>query len=381
MNIPPLLRCCTLAFGSLLYSTFTSAQFTGQTIAFVASYGESTYAMTSDIRTGGQAQALEVRLNDEGNVVALTDEATFHTLCWQVGGGTTNARFYPYALTEDGTYQPTTDVSLINKDDKLRLEVGTSDKPWKFNTSEQTWLYQYTSREKYGILFYANFDYFKLNSTTYTGKSFGGIYILARPALIAPHVFRDLSGMSSSFATACFPADVKRTDHTEATFYEIVGKDTDDGQLTALHLRPVSGDLSGGRPYIFRLNDDSATSLTAALSGNEASATMSNGLVGNLTDLSDIPVDMYVFPADAKSHTLPAGRAYIDPDAIETLATPDDPDVLVLPIASNLLVSVANPSSAGSKPDKQTYDLSGRKAGTNAAGILIQKGAKTVISR
>ena len=373
----------------LLYSVAAAAQFKGETVAIVAERDGSFYAMTNDIRAGGEAQVAPVGINDEGKVVALTDEATFYSLCWQVGDAVTNARLYPYALTDDGTYQPNTDISLLNQEDKLRLKSGNSDKPWKFDNSLKTWVYQYSSKEKCGILLYPSLEYFKVGFTTYaTSPAYDGKYPLACPKLLAPHRFRDLTTMASDFGTVCFPATVRSTDYVGATFYEIAGKETANGQLTALYLKAVKGDLVAGRPYIF-CRDRESEYFTAALSGNEAEASHHNGLIGNLKDRCAVPVGMYVFPTDTKSNILPEGRAYIDPNAIENTDDLDASEVITLQVGSDILVGIDDlqapdaraRTSVSSRHDTPSYDLSGRPTRKNARGILIQKGAKTVFSR
>lgn len=160
-------------------------------------------------------------------------------------------------------------------------------------------------------------------------STFKNTTLLAKPYFLAEHTWRTLG--YSFFGTICFPKAVRAAERAGATFYEIAAKIVDGGDFKGIVLREVTGELTAGTPYIFKKNDAETTYIVAAMHGEAADASSSNGLVGVLGDSAGkgygVPAGMYILQGDKLWETTEGhsrileGRAYINPDGISTTVT------------------------------------------------------------
>lgn len=103
-----------------------------------------------------------------------------------------------------------------------------------------------------------------------------------------------------------------------ATIYQVVGGNASEG----ITIEEVAS-MEAGKPYIFQA---SADQITVTMTGARAEVQEANGLVGNLgTTAMDVPTDAYVLKNNLlylvnSAVTIAPNRAYIDMDAISTIA-------------------------------------------------------------
>ena len=301
--------------------------YSGQTIAIVGKVSPNYYAMRSDQLTSSGISSVasyQVAINEEGEVVFLTSRQKFYRICLKTNDSSSNTQFHPYSGTDALGYSVNTSSYLTTNSNKLALNTSNSLK-WAWNTYIGTWT-RYIKPETYSFRFRAeslNF-YLELKDSEVTTSRPRG-----KPYLLAEHTWRTLG--SSFFGTICFPKAVRAAERAGATFYEIAAKIVDGGDFKGIVLREVTGELTAGTPYIFKKNDAETTYIVAAMHGEAADASSSNGLVGVLGDSAGegyaVPAGMYILQGDQLWETTEGqsrileGRAYINPAEIGTTVT------------------------------------------------------------
>ena len=271
------------------------------------------YAVTGNFVSGstGQLQKQEVILNSDNKIVYLVSESDQNQILWH----TWKSNLGNIILKSEGTGE------RLFVSDAPSLTTSTKNN-FLFNSKYSTFTYTKSST-LYGItLFGTHFS--MQNESTFKNTT-----LLAKPYFLAEHTWRTLG--SSFFGTICFPKAVRAAERAGATFYEIAAKIVDGGDFKGIVLREVTGELTAGTPYIFKKNDAETTYIVAAMHGDAASASSSNGLVGVLGDSEGagyaVPAGMYILQGDQLWETTEGqsrileGRAYINPAEIGTTVT------------------------------------------------------------
>lgn len=324
-------RCLMVGCAMMMSGVINAYDFdpySGQTIAIVGKVSPNYYAMRSDQLTSSGISSVasyQVAINEEGEVVFLTTRQQFYRICFKINTAKTNTQFNPYSGSDVSGYSINTSSNLTAVDNtKLALKSSNSIK-WVWNTTIGTWTYT-SSSDTYSFRFRAeelNFFLTPKDAEVTTSRPRG------KPYLLAEHTWRTLG--SSFFGTICFPKAVRAAERAGATFYEIAAKIVDGGDFKGIVLRKVTGELTAGTPYIFKKNDAETTYIVAAMHGDAASASSSNGLVGVLGDSEGagyaVPAGMYILQGDQLWETTEGqsrileGRAYINPAEIGTTVT------------------------------------------------------------
>ncbi len=126
-------------------------------------------------------------------------------------------------------------------------------------------------------------------STTFSCYSEGGFSNTDLPYLFKEVTYaysRDIS--STNIGTICLPYSFDVSENTDAKFYEIAGKTTENDN-TVLVFNQVD-ELEAGIPYIFK-PESGTTSLSfdyTGIANPETTAGNKNGLYGTFADISDI---------------------------------------------------------------------------------------------
>lgn len=363
--------------------------YSDKTIAIVGKVSPNYYAMRSDqLTSSGSADvaSYQVAINEEGEVVFLTTRQKFYRICFKTNDSSTKTQFNPYSGSDALGYSVNTSSYLTTNSNKLALNTSNSLK-WAWNTYIGTWTC-YIKPETYSFRFRAeslNF-YLELKDSEVTTSRPRG-----KPYLLAEHTWRTLG--SSFFGTICFPKAVRAAERAGATFYEIAAKIVDGGDFKGIVLREVTGELTAGTPYIFKKNDAETTYIVAAMHGDAASASSSNGLVGMLEDSSGegyaVPAGMYILQGDKLWETTEGhsrileGRAYINPDGISTTVTSAEVAgvkgyVLGLDEPFDAVRSIKTERS-GSEGDIR--DLQGRHVERVSSGRMYVIGGRKVLIR
>lgn len=309
---------CAMMMGMSAEADTYDDKYHKTTIVLAATKDGTSYAMTGTISSYGYANRQEIIINEDNKVVYLVSEEQQNTILWRTWKDSNGKIILKSFLTEKYLYE--TETSSGNP--KLTTEKGNY---FSFNTTYNTFTYT-KDKKTYGILLFPS-D-FKLENTYYiTDPEY--LYPIAKPYLLAEHTWRTLG--SSFFGTICFPKAVRAAERAGATFYEIAAKIVDGGDFKGIVLREVTGELTAGTPYIFKKNDAETMYIVAAMHGDAASASSSNGLVGVLGDSEGagyaVPAGMYILQdnqlwetTESQSRIL-EGRAYINPAEIGTTVT------------------------------------------------------------
>ncbi len=309
---------CAMMMGMSAEADTYDDKYHKTTIVLAATKDGTSYAMTGTISSYGYANRQEIIINEDNKVVYLVSEEQQNTILWRTWKDSNGKIILKSFLTEKYLYE--TETSSGNP--KLTTEKGNY---FSFNTTYNTFTYT-KDKKTYGILLFPS-D-FKLENTYYiTDPEY--LYPIAKPYFLAEHTWRTLG--SSFFGTICFPKAVRAVERAGATFYEIAAKIVDGGDFKGIVLREVTGELTAGTPYIFKKNDAETTYIVAAMHGEAADASSSNGLVGVLGDSEGagyaVPAGMYILQdnqlwetTEGQSRIL-EGRAYINPAEIGTTVT------------------------------------------------------------
>ena len=159
----------------------------------------------------------------------------------------------------------------------------------------------------------------------------------AKAALTVTKLSYKREGLSSgNWGTICLPYAVTASNRDGADFYNIVGKRVDgNDNPTSIVLEEVDGALVAGRPYIFQAT---ASTLSAIYTGDDASASSYNGLIGSLAATS-VDEGMYLLSGNqvvlcGSSCTIAANRAYINMSLVDVYGGGAAPGRLVeIPLA------------------------------------------------
>lgn len=280
----------------------TEAQ--GDAVAFVALYGDVAYAMSTASSKSNTLDAVAVQTVN-GKVINAANQAE---LSW-------------YVDKAAGTIQTASGAYLTATSAKTNLSTATTKCVWTWDDAEGIFVQGTRS------FFYSEGTGFKNYATS--NKNNKGYSGLSQMMTFADgHVRTGLT--AEDWGTICLPNAVAAGDVTGADFYPVAGKVVTDGKVTAIVLGEAVTTLEAGVPYVFSAKE---SSLLAAYSGEAVSAPVAaNGLTGTLaainadknaedTELSG----KYMLVGNTwrlcgKGCSLAANRAYLDMDAVPSLA-------------------------------------------------------------
>lgn len=277
----------------------------GDAVAFVASMLDGTaYAMSTASPKSGVLGAVEVQTVN-GKVINAANQAE---LSW-------------YVDKSAGTIQTASGAYLTATADGTPLSTATKKCVWTWDDAEGIFVQGTRS------FFYSEGTGFKNYATSNkNNKDYSGYSQMMTFA--DGHVRTGLT--AEDWGTICLPNAVAAGDVTGADFYPVAGKVVTDGKVTAIVLGEPVTTLEAGVPYVFSAKE---SSLLAAYSGEAVSAPVAaNGLNGTLaainadknaedTELSG----KYMLVGNTwrlcgKGCSLAANRAYLDMDAVPSLA-------------------------------------------------------------
>ena len=210
------------------------------------------------------------------------------------------------------------------------------------------------------------------NSTDYYSN--GGWYSYSAPA---SNYVRTVN--TDTYGTICLPYAASLTG---ATVYEITGKIMESENIAGIYISPYEGTLQAGKPYIFKAT---GTEISATLSGNYTSATINNGLVGNLGASIKAPENSFVIGSDNLIHKVISGddgvnvgqyKAYIDMDEVLTI-TPA-PGLEFIPFFDSELSGINTVQASESKVNGY-FNLNGQRVAQPTKGLYIMNGKKVVL--
>ena len=186
--------------------------------------------------------------------------------------------------------------------------------------------------------------------------------------------------------TICLPYDVLSDDWGGATFYNIAGKKTENGNVTSLILEEETGTLKAGRPYIFEATGDAFYCMYLDGVGENSAAKASdyNGLCGSLEGTS-VAEDMYLISNNkvvkcGKDCNIAGNRAYIKMG--------DVPDFQEMQQMSKSTLSLSigggdstNIEAAAIENTNNTviYNMQGQRVVAPAKGVYIVNGKKMIL--
>ena len=392
-------RCLMVGCAMIMGMNVEAADFNtykGKTVALVA-YDASTgkyYAMRRDEMSSPSTEltsvsSYQVFINAESELYFLDTRTKLYRISFALNSTKTNTTIYPFLYSsETESYSINKDKYLTSISKKLSIKT-TSTTPtitWEWQDDLGTWAYT-SSSKKHSILFRTSEQTFYIDLTSNRTTSLP----LAKPYLLADHTWRTLG--ASYFGTICLPKAVRAAERAGATFYEIAAKIVDEGVFKGIVLREVTGELEAGKPYIFKKNNAETTYIVAAMHGDAASASSSNGLVGRLGDSAGegyaVPAGMYILQGDQLLETTEGhsrileGRAYINPAEIGTTVTSAEVAgvkgyVLGLDEPFDAVRSIKTERS-GSEGDIR--DLLGRRVERVSSGRMYVIGGRKVLIR
>ena len=166
-----------------------------------------------------------------------------------------------------------------------------------------------------------------------------------------------------------------------ADAYEFVGVN-DSENPTAIWVKPVTGILTAGKPYVFKTNTNLNVTFYKAGANTVAEAGSENGLVGVLAD-TPVTGNNYAVSggkfkkAGEYTATVKANRAYLDIANAPVYTDPSSVKGCINLYDENeadAIQSIIKPANEGA-----IYDLSGRRVSNAKAGLYIVNGKKVVL--
>ena len=375
-----LVVCCAMMMGMSVEADTYDDTYKDTYIVLAATKNGTSYAMTSTISSSGYATRQEITINEDNKVVYLVSEEQQNAIIWHTWKDSKSNILLRSSSTKDYLYEGETSSG----NPKLTTTKGNY---FSFNTTYNTFTFT-KDKYTYGILLFPS-D-FKLEKTIYiTDPEY--LYPIAKPYFLAEHTWRTLG--ASYFGTICLPKAVRAAERAGATFYEIAAKIVDGGDFKGIVLREVTGELTAGTPYIFKKDDAETTYIVAAMHGETADASSSNGLVGVLGDSEGagyaVPAEMYILQGDKLWETTEGhsrileGRAYIDPEGISTTVTSAE-----VAGVKGYVLGLDEPFDAvrSAKAERSTSegdirDLQGRRVQQVSSGRMYVIGGRKVIIR
>lgn len=285
----------------------TEAQ--GDAVAFVATMDDGTAYAMSTVATSNNGMTPVVVDVVNGKVLNAENPAQ---LSWFVD-------------REAGTIQTASGEYLTGANSGTNLTLSTKKYVWDWDAENNAYI---NSSKKRSFLYYKSSDVFKFYATSNVGKDKDYSGYSQMMTFADGHVRTGLT--AEDWGTICLPNAVAAGDVTGADFYPVAGKVVTDGKVTAIVLGEAVTTLEAGVPYVFSAKE---SSLLAAYSGEAVSAPVAaNGLTGTLaainadknaedTELSG----KYMLVGNTwrlcgKGCSLAANRAYLDMDAVPSLA-------------------------------------------------------------
>lgn len=285
----------------------TEAQ--GDAVAFVATMDDGTAYAMSTVATSNNGMTPVVVDVVNGKVLNAENPAQ---LSWFVD-------------REAGTIQTASGEYLTGANSGTNLTLSTKKYVWDWDAENNAYFKSAATSRSF-LYSDANkvFKFYAISNVT--NSDYSGY---AQMMTFADgHVRTGLN--AEDWGTICLPNAVAAGDVAGADFYPVAGKVVTDGKVTAIVLGEAVTTLEAGVPYVFSAKE---TSLLAAYSGEAVSAPVAaNGLTGTLaainadknaedTELSG----KYMLVGNTwrlcgKGCSLAANRAYLDMDAVPSLA-------------------------------------------------------------
>lgn len=305
-------------------------------VAATENYSAATASFTLEVvNTEAQGDAVAfVAMMDDGTTYAMSTVATSNNgmtpvVVDVVNGKVLNAE-NPAQLSwfvdrEAGTIQTASGEYLTGANSGTNLTLSTKKYVWDWDAENNAYFKSAASSRSF-LYSDANkvFKFYAISNVT--NSDYSGY---AQMMTFADgHVRTGLT--AEDWGTICLPNAVAAGDVTGADFYPVAGKVVTDGKVTAIVLGEAVTTLEAGVPYVFSAKE---ASLLAAYSGEAVSAPVAaNGLTGTLaainadknaedTELSG----KYMLVGNTwrlcgKGCSLAANRAYLDMDAVPSLA-------------------------------------------------------------
>ena len=285
----------------------TEAQ--GDAVAFVATMDDGTAYAMSTVATSNNGMTPVVVDVVNGKVLNAENPAQ---LSWFVD-------------REAGTIQTASGEYLTGANSGTNLTLSTKKYVWDWDAENNAYFKSAATSRSF-LYSDANkvFKFYAISNVT--NSDYSGY---AQMMTFADgHVRTGLT--AEDWGTICLPNAVAAGDVTGADFYPVAGKVVTDGKVTAIVLGEAVTTLEAGVPYVFSAKE---SSLLAAYSGEAVSVPVAaNGLTGTLaainadknaedTELSG----KYMLVGNTwrlcgKGCSLAANRAYLDMDAVPSLA-------------------------------------------------------------
>lgn len=162
--------------------------------------------------------------------------------------------------------------------------IGLSDNPEEFSIYEKNGFLKIEYSQNTELtLYYIKGNY---STTLYFRCGLADEHILLYKEVTTYNYSRNIT--STNIGTICLPYSFDVSENTEAKFYEIAGKTTENDN-TVLVFNQVD-ELEAGIPYIFK-PESGTTSLSfdyTGIANPETTAGNKNGLYGTFADISDI---------------------------------------------------------------------------------------------
>ena len=304
------------------------------------------------------------------NVVPCNPE-DFLTYAWRFNddGKIQDCESLKYLLYTKDEKDNNTDIQLSDKSDTKWILSGTDIIPT--NNSERLLSYYSSYTNKY---FGA---YKKTASSSYP----------AYPLDLIKGYIRD--GLSpNKIGTICLPYDVLNDDRMGATFYNILGKKTDEnGNVESLILEEETETLIAGKPYIFEATDNALCCMYLDYVEKEDAAQAGgnhNGLYGSLEG-RNVEKGMYLVTNNSivkcgDNCSISANRAYINMEDVDELneAQQLSGRMLTISIGGGDLTNI-EAAAIENTNNTVIYNMQGQRVVAPAKGVYIVNGKKTII--
>lgn len=184
---------------------------------------------------------------------------------------------------------------------------------------------------------------------------------------------------AGNFGTICLPKATSAV--SGATFYNIAGTVKTAGDISAVVLEEVEGQLEAGKPYLFKATD---ATLTATYTGEAVDEPIdATGLVGNLSSLDlNVPTGAYIIYGNAlrqlagATATVAQNRAYIDLDGVAEYTAGD-----AKTIAMDIWGETTGINAVTATDAAEVFNFQGQKVNASnlPQGVYVKNGRKFIV--
>lgn len=171
-----------------------------------------------------------------------------------------------------------------------------------------------------------------------------------------------------------------------ADAYEFVGVDSKEDP-SAIWVRPVSGILTAGKPYVFKTNTNLNVTFYKAGANTIVEAGNENGLYGVFEDGKVEGEHSYVvsggeFKRGTNSTSIKAYRCYLDLDKAPELGAAPEPNLVkgcINLFDTENVTAIKSLLTNGNEQNAAIYDMSGRRIDNAKRGLYIRNGKKYLV--